>query len=184
MSVTFKVLLTVSNSVCLSAPLLDGGYRLRGWVGLRITERAAVTSISVCCLTWHRIRSCTKRKHYAGEGAAVLMGPSGEMAWGDTSHHATPCLFTVPTVWPGQLSWGRWGERGQCPPLYRNSHPGHSQKGIIHIAWGAISRQHNPEWEIKPCAAQTQSQSGPSWHFSICVRIQQQGKIEGLNNKR
>lgn len=91
-----------------------------------------------------------------GGGAAVLLGPSGEMARGDTSHHATPCLFTVPTVWPGQLSWGRCGgKRGQCPPLYRNSHPGHSQKGIIHIAWGAISLQHNPEWEIKPRAAQT-----------------------------
>ena len=109
----------------LCASLLDGGYVLRGRVGLRITERDAVTSVSVCCLTWHRIRSRMKRIHYAGEGAAVLSGASGR---GGLGGHFTPChsmfVYRANSVTRSAVLGALWGEEGAVSSTLQKQPPG------------------------------------------------------------
>lgn len=96
-------------SLCASV----SGWLQAGGLGGAEECGAGCSDQHICPLsdvTEHQILH--EKEKYEGDGAAVLLGPLGEIAWGDTSHHATPCLFTVPTAWPGQLSQGRWGKGG------------------------------------------------------------------------
>lgn len=95
-------------SLCASGSwwLLAGGGDL---VWLRSMERTAVSTPSACTLIWHGITSYMKRKHVGGMGQLCRWNPQDKCPGGTTSHHASQCLFTAPTAWPGQLSHGRWG---------------------------------------------------------------------------
>lgn len=154
--VTSKVLRTVSNSV--------SWFELGGGGGWGVWEQATVTSMSARCFTWLRVRwrGIIGRR---ARGQLCCWGPREKQPGGTLHtmplHVCLLCQHCDPVSCPSG-GWGREGVGGraamwQCPPLYWNSLLGHSQRGIIHAAWGAISLQRNPEWEIKPRAAQTSS---------------------------
>lgn len=146
MSVTFKVLLTVSNSVSLR---LSFRRRLRAEGPGGAEDYGAGCSDQRICLlfdvTPHQIPH--EEDTLCGGGGSCAVGRLGERWPGGTLHTmplhvCLPCQQCDPVSCPGGAVGGRGGSVLHFTETATRDTP---IKGIIHIARVAISLQHNPE---------------------------------------
>lgn len=148
-----------------------------GGIGGVVEECSAVNSMPDCSLTWHRIRSSMKMRHMKVKGVQMCYGALWE-SWpvGDTSHSATPCLFTMPVCDPVSCSRGclcvctEEGGGVQCPLLFWNSLSGISKSGIIHMVGGVQSASSKPWMRNQALRIMGAHLSGPphSSFQSVC----------------